>query len=208
MVSLQLKGCKYCNQLPPLGQLPQLKELRIIKFDGLVTLGSEFYGSGTSYVTKSFPTLEILSCDSLKFLPLDHFPSLKSLDVWGCKNLEALTVSESDVTTTTLNSLQFLCVRHCPNFMSFPKGGFAAPKLTLLTINYCDKLNSLPEKMHHLMPNLKELQLQGCPKIESSTMTTLKIKICNKLNEGKQNHSDPLFARLEGLASAQSPSSS
>lgn len=309
LVALQLKGCKYCYKLPPLGQLPFLKELRIIKFDGFVTLGSDFYGSRTS-LTSSFPSLEILrfeymsvwenwcpdaekagseafchlrefhiescpkltgdlpsnlpslailvirdcknllcslpispvlrvlnvqncenlefpvhapwchksltslylhgSCDSLKFLPLDLFPNLKSLDIWGCKNLESLTVlvSDSDITPPTFKSLHSLCIRHCPNFMSFPKGGFAAPKLTLLTINYCEKLNSLPEQMHQLMPSLKELQLRGCPQIESSTMRPLRIRICNKLMEGKQNHSDPLFARLEGLASVNSPSSS
>ncbi|KAJ1432397.1 P-loop containing nucleoside triphosphate hydrolase [Sesbania bispinosa] len=309
LVSLQLKGCKYCYKLPPLGQLPMLKELQIIKFEGLVNVGSEFYGNRTSVADERyFPALEILriecmsswekwcsdaenagsrafchlrelyiescpkltgdlpcnlpsltllvirdckrllcslpkapllrvlniqnceklefpvhapwyhqsltslylhdSCDSLMFLPLDLFPNLKSLDIWGCKNLEALTVSESDSTPQNLKSLHSLCIRHCPNFISFPKGGFEAPMLTLLTINYCEKLNSLPEKMHDLMPSLKELQLRGCPQIESSTMRPLRIRICNKLMEGKQNHSDPLFARLKGLASIHSPSSS
>lgn len=315
LVSLQLKGCKYCYKLPPLGQLPMLKELHIVKFEGLVSLGSEFYGNRTC-VTGSFPALEILriesmsawekwcsdadnelgssrafchlrelyiescpklkgnlpsnlpsltllvirdckrlhcslpnalglrvlniqnceklefpvhapcyhhqsltslylhdSCDSLVLLPLDHFPNLKSLDIWGCKNLEALSVSASDAnvanaTPPSFNSLRSLCIRHCPNFRTFPKGGFAAPKLTLLTINYCEKLNSLPQRMHDLMPSLKELQLRGCPQIESSTMRPLRIRICNKLMEGKQNHSDPLCARLEGLASIHSPSSS
>ncbi|TKY53596.1 putative disease resistance RPP13 protein 1 [Spatholobus suberectus] len=308
LVFLQLKGCKYCYKLPPLGQLPMLKELQISKFEGLVSVGSEFLGNGTSSVTDCFPALEILkieymsawekwypnaenagsrafchlrefhiencpkltgdlpgnlpsltllviryckrllcslpkapalrvlniqnceslefpvhalwchqsltslflhgSCDSLMSLPLDLFPNLKSLDIWGCKNLEALTVSASDATPPNLESLHSLCIRHCPNFTSFPRGGFAAPKLTLLTINYCERLNSLPEQMHDLMPSLKEVQLRGCPKIESSTMRPLRIRICSKLMEGKQNLSDPLFARLEGLAIVQSPSSS
>ncbi|XP_057431383.1 putative disease resistance RPP13-like protein 1 [Lotus japonicus] len=309
LVFLQLKGCKYCYKLPPLGQLPMLKELQIIKFEGLVNVGSEFYGNRTC-ATESFPALEILriesmtalekwcsgadmagsrafshlrefyiegcpklrgdlprnlpsltllvirdckrllcslprspalrvlniqnceklefpmhetwyhqsltslflldSCDSLMLLPLDLFPNLKSLDIWRCKNLEALTVSasDSDATPPNLKSLHSLCIRHCPKFLSFPKGGFAAPNLTLLTISYCERLNSLPEKMNELMPSLKELQLRGCPQIESSTMRPLRIRICNKLMEGKQNHSDPLFARLEGLASIHSPSSS
>lgn len=310
LVSLQLKGCKYCYKLPPLGQLPMLKELQISKFEGLVSVGAEFLGNRTSSATDSFPALEILrieymsawekwypdaenagsrafshlrelhiencpklrgelpgnlpsltllvirdckrlicslpnaaalrvlniqncenlelpvhapwchqsltslflhgSCDSLMFLPLDLFPNLKSLDIWGCKNLEALTVSASDASATPQNfsSLHSLCIRHCPNFTSFPKGGLAAPKLTLLTINYCDKLNSLPEQMHDLMPSLKEVQLRGCPKIKSLTERPLRIRICSKLMEGKQNHSDPLFARLQGLATDQSPSSS
>lgn len=309
LVSLKLKGCKYCYKLPPLGQLPMLKELQIIKFEGLMSLGPEFYGNTTSASTDSFPALEILriesmsawekwcfdaenvdsrafshlrefyiencpkltgnlpgslpsltllvirdckrllcplpkspslrvlniqncqklefhvhapwyhqsltslylidSCDSLMFLPLDLFPNLKSLDIWGCKNLEALTdLSASDATPPNFKSLNSMCIRHCPSFTSFPKGGFAAPKLNLLTINYCQKLISLPENMHEFMPSLKELQLRGCPQIESSTTRPLRIRISNKFMEGKQNHSDPIFARLEGLASVNSPSSS
>ncbi|XP_058724349.1 putative disease resistance RPP13-like protein 1 [Vicia villosa] len=309
MVSLKLKGCKYCYKLPPLGQLPMLKELQIIKFGGVMSVGSEFYGNRTSVSTDFFPALEILrieslstwenwcpdadnvgtrafchlrefyiencpkltgnlpsslpsltllvirdckrllcplpkapslrvlniqncqklefrvhapwyhqtltslylidSCDSLMFLPLDLFPNLKSLDIWGCKNLEALTtVSAPDATPPNFKSLNSMCIRHCPNFTSFPKGGFAAPKLNLLTINYCQKLNSLPENLHEIMPSLKELQLRGCPQIQASTMRPLRIRISNKFMEGKQNHSDPLFARLEGLISVHSPSSS
>ncbi|QCE05593.1 leucine-rich repeat-containing protein [Vigna unguiculata] len=308
LVSVLLNGSKYCYKLPPLGQLPMLKELQISKFEGLVSVGSEFLGNRTSYVTDCFPALEILrieympswekwypnaenagtkaffhlrefhigncpklrgdlpdklpsltllvirdckrllcslpnspslrvlnvqnceslefqvhspcchqsltslflhgSCDSLVFLPLDLFPNIKSLDIWGCKNLEALTVSESDSSPPTFKSLHSLRIRHCPNFTSFPKGGFAASKLTLLTINYCQKLNSLPEQMHDLMPSLKEVQLRGCPKIESSSVRPLRIRICSKHMEGKQNLSDPLFARLKGVATDQSPSSS
>ncbi|KAI5394645.1 hypothetical protein KIW84_061326 [Lathyrus oleraceus] len=76
-----------------------------------------------------------------------------------------------------------------------------------LLFKFNEKLNSLPENMHEFMPSLKELQLRGCPQIESSTMRPLKIRISNKFMEGKQNHYDPLFARLEGLVSVHSPSS-
>ncbi|XP_028788967.1 putative disease resistance RPP13-like protein 1 [Neltuma alba] len=304
MVSLQLKGCKYCCKLPALGQLPSLKELRISRFDGLVSIGPEFFGNPAGAI--SFPALEILrfehmsawenwspeantgckalsqlrelhiescakltgdlpsnlpslklliirdchqllcslptapdlrvlniqSCgnlefpvhgpqcyglltsmylldsfDSLKFLPLDLFHNLKSLDIRGCNNLEALTVSESGATPPNLPSLRSLSIRHCPKFASFTKGGLSAPKLTLLTINYCQKLKSLPEQIHNLMPSLKEVQLRGCPQMESFEMRPLRVRICNKLREEKQNLSDPVFASFEGLSSICSPSS-
>lgn len=309
LVSLQLKGCKYCCKLPALGQLRSLKELRISRFDGLVSIDSEFFGNETRYsaATKSFPALEILrfehmaawekwsspdadtgckafcqlrelhieSCtkltgdlpsnlpslklliitdcnqllcslpisldlrvlniqncenlefpvhgpqhyqfltsmylhdsfDSLKFLPLDLFPNLKSLDIRGCKNLQALTVSDSDVPPPNLSSLRSLSIKHCPKFASFTKGGIAAPKLTLLTINFCEKLKSLPEQMHVLMPSLKEVQIRHCPQMESSSVRPLRIRICDKLREEKQNLSDPVFARFEGPSSICSPSS-
>lgn len=202
--SLTFLVIRDCKNL--LCSLPTTPALRVLNIQNCENLELPVHAT---WFHQSLTSLYLLgSCDSLKSLPLDLFPNLKSLDIWGCKNLEALTVSASDATPPNFKSLHSLCIRHCPNFISFPKGGFAAPKLTLLTINYCEKLNSLPEQIHHLMPSLKELQLRGCPQIESSTMRPLRIRICNKLMEGKQNHSDPLFARLEGLASVQSPSSS
>ncbi|KAF7820163.1 putative disease resistance RPP13-like protein 1 [Senna tora] len=202
--SLKLLIITDCKQLHC--PLPTAPDLRVLNLQNCGNLEFPVHVPQCYQLLTSLYLLS--SCDSLKFLPLDLFPNLKSLDIWGCKNLEAFTVSVSDVLPPNLSSLRSLIIRHCPNFISFPEGGFAAPKLTLLTINYCEKLKSLPEQMHRLMPSLKEVQLRGCPQIESSTMRSLSIRISDKVREGKQNLSDPLFARFEGLASVCSPSSS
>ena len=60
MVSLKLYNCKFCFSLPPLGQLPALKKLKIKHFDGVFGVGGEFYGNGFSTI-KPFRSLEYLS---------------------------------------------------------------------------------------------------------------------------------------------------
>ncbi|XP_022730894.1 putative disease resistance RPP13-like protein 1 isoform X3 [Durio zibethinus] len=50
IVSLRLSHCKYCFFLPPLGQLPSLKELFIIGFDAVERVGLEFYRNSLSTV--------------------------------------------------------------------------------------------------------------------------------------------------------------
>ena len=290
LVCLSLKHCKYCHILPPLGQLPSLKELHISKFKGLVSIGPEFYGVGCCAGNQHFPSLEILtfysmpawekwihevdhegckpfpclrelhleecpqlsgdlpsflpsltnltmryckqlvtslprapsmhalhidncwkveilqqlngchqslesleihnSCHSLKSFPLDFFPNLKSLVIWGCENLESLTASvpQREGPLELLTSLNSLCIWRCPNFVTFPDGGLPTPNLTSLKVRYCNKLRSLPEGMHNLLPSLKELQVWSCPEIESLpngglpiNLKSLKIRDCDKL---------------------------
>ncbi|XP_061347111.1 putative disease resistance RPP13-like protein 1 [Gastrolobium bilobum] len=285
LVCLSLKHCKYCYIMPPLGQLPSLKELHISKFKGLVSIGPEFYGVGCCARNhQPFPSLEILtfysmpawekwthhevdhescrafpclrelhleecpillgdlpiylpsltnltmrdckqlatsfpsapsirtidncwkvelleqingchqslesleihnSCFSLKSFPLDFFPSLKSLVIWGCENLEYLTAS---VQLELLTSLHSLCIWRCPNFVAFPNGGLPTPNLTSLKVRYCNKLRSLPERMQSFLTSLKELLVWSCPEIESlpngglpTNLESFKIRDCDKL---------------------------
>lgn len=299
LLFMELQGSKYCYKLPPLGQLPSLKELRIAKFDGLVSVGSEFYGNGSSVVTESFGSLETLrienmsawedwqhpneankafavlkelhinscprlkndlpvnlpsltllvirdckklisslpttssalkvlnidncgnlkfpahvclfhqtltslylhnSVDSLELLLLDIFPNLKSLDVSGCKNLEALAVSgKMRLRPPILDSLRSLSISNCPKLVSFPTEGFFAPKLTLLSIDYCEELKSLPPKMDQHMPSLIELQLWRCPQIQPiekwpSDLRSVSIWNCDKLiaRQLEWNQSNPI----------------
>ena len=70
LVSLRLEDCKYCLLLPSVGLLPFLKHLAIRGFDGIVSIGAEFYGS----ISLPFASLETLI-----------FSSMKEWEEWECK---------------------------------------------------------------------------------------------------------------------------
>ncbi|XP_028095150.1 putative disease resistance RPP13-like protein 1 [Camellia sinensis] len=58
MVRLSLDNCEYCLSLPPFGQLPSLKDLKISRMQGITKVGREFYGD--SSLSKPFQSLETL----------------------------------------------------------------------------------------------------------------------------------------------------
>ncbi|KAF7836197.1 putative disease resistance RPP13-like protein 1 [Senna tora] len=306
LVCLSIRRCKYCYILPPLGQLPSLKELHLSKFKELVSVEPEFYGVDSCEGKQPFPSLEILtfygmpawekwihevdhescrafprlrelhleecprlvgnlpsylpsltnltmryckqlesslprapslcsfhidncwklqileqengchhslesleihnSCHSLKSFPLDLFPNLKSLVIWGCENLESLTASGSyreGQLHQHLNSLHSICIWRCPNFVTFPEGGLPTPNLTSLKVRYCIKLRSLPQEMHSLLPSLNELQVWSCPEIESFpygglpiNLKSLRIRDCDKLITGRMDWNMQLLTSL------------
>ncbi len=137
-----------------------------------------------------YPSLERLELqggyDSLWSFPLEFYPKLKNLEMYGCENLESFSVL--DGSHQDLTSLTLLVIRNCPNFVSFPSGGLCAPNLTQVTIINCKNFKSLPERMHTLLPSLVALLLSWCPELESfpdgglpSNLKTLDIYYCDKL---------------------------
>jgi Leucine-rich repeat (LRR) protein len=312
VASLHLRNCNHCCSLPPLGQLPSLQVLSIVGLDGVVIVGREFYGSGSSS-TKPFGVLKDLKfenmlkweewfsfdtentggafpqlkklyikdcpkltgvlpvhlpclvklnihecpqlvaslprassqckmmvencntvvlfnesptgiqeleirqfdaveltirscmklelpmhlgfssleylmldgCDYLKSFPLDLFPNLRRLEIWGCGNLESLTVQEQHEHDLLLSLID---INGCPNFVYFPKGGLHAPSLKEFCITNCGSLPSLPNNMHILLSSLKKLYIQDCPEVESfpegglpSNLNEIHIENCEKL---------------------------
>ncbi|CAI0386787.1 unnamed protein product [Linum tenue] len=192
MASIELRGCKHCSSLPPLGQLGSLKNLSIVAFDAVLAVGPEFYGSSpmgkksfgslkTLLFEKmenwqewnsagrigsgAFPVLEqlyIKDCPNLSKAMPSKLPCLETLVIEGCQQLNMATIP-SDRATYCMH----LEVSNCPNLVSFPKGGLLAPNLTQLLLQSCLKLKSLPEKMHSLIPSLLLLRLTDCPELES-----------------------------------------
>ncbi|XP_059651919.1 putative disease resistance RPP13-like protein 1 [Cornus florida] len=88
------------------------------------------------------------SCDSLKSLSLSFFPKLCSLNIWRCKNFEALSLPDE---------LQ---------------------NLTKIEIYNCEKLKLLPQRMHTHLPSLQSLEIWNCPEVESFPDGGLPANIC------------------------------
>ena len=55
----------------------------------------------------------------------------------------------------------------CLDFVSFPNRRLCAQKLSMIVIRHCKRLNSLPKRMHTLLPSLEFLQLKECPELKS-----------------------------------------
>ncbi|RYR75198.1 hypothetical protein Ahy_A02g009873 isoform C [Arachis hypogaea] len=104
--------------------------------------------------------LLIHSCDSLTSLSLDVFPNLRNLEIYYCRNLESVSMSEAPHA-----ALQCLSIRGCSKLVSFAGEGLAAPNLTHLQVAYCDKLEALPRDMKSLLPSLHTLEVYCCPNI-------------------------------------------
>ncbi|KAL6312087.1 hypothetical protein AAG906_015481 [Vitis piasezkii] len=90
MVSLNLRNCKHCSSLPPLGQLSSLRYLSISGMCGIekvVERMATFDGEGGV-----FPRLQVLciwKCPKLTGELPDCLPSLTKLEINGCQQLVA-----------------------------------------------------------------------------------------------------------------------
>jgi len=166
--SLHLNNCKFCCSLPPLGQLPSLQDLSIVGLNGVVTVGHDFYGIGSS--------------------SMQPFGALKVISFKNMLNWEEWVSFDPGNECEAFPSLRNLIIHDCPNFASFLKEGLFAPNLEEFQITKCRSLQSLPDKMHILLPSLEELHIEDCPEVESfpegglpSNLNTISISNCDKL---------------------------
>ncbi|RWR75820.1 putative disease resistance protein RGA1 [Cinnamomum micranthum f. kanehirae] len=97
LVEITLEGCWRCH-LPPLGELPFLKVLRIYKLKNVECIGNEFYGNE---VSGGFPSLEILEIRDMEKLKTWSglewkgervFPSLNKLNISFCPMLTTVEI--------------------------------------------------------------------------------------------------------------------
>ncbi|XP_057457658.1 putative disease resistance RPP13-like protein 1 [Lotus japonicus] len=123
MVYLCIRDCDHCWSLPPLGQLLSLRALYISGMKSVKTVGTEFYGSGSSSF-QPFPSLEVLS---LKEMPeweewnliggtAIEFPSLRCLSLENCPKLKGTLPTKLPSLTFELSGcpLLFPIAMVCP----------------------------------------------------------------------------------------------
>ena len=109
LVSLQLRGCRNCSTLPPVGQLTHLKRLKISSMARVEHVGSEFYG------TAFFQSLEKLSFEDMPNLEKwlccgELFPHLQKLSMRACPKLIGKLPEH-------LRSLEELEIYKCPHLL-------------------------------------------------------------------------------------------
>ncbi|KAL2944385.1 putative disease resistance RPP13-like protein 1 [Bienertia sinuspersici] len=174
MVVTKLIGCSRCKRLPPLGQLPSLKELVVENMSGITTVGLELYGAGC---LSPFPSLKILKFKNMgnweKWLTLTPsvdnnkkaFPCLEELKISRCPMLQG------DI-PPYLPFLKRLEIIRC-NVMkvSLP----SSPMLQILNIHTCQEItvNNLPLTLQVLHIEGVEIE-QSAKEWELHLLTSLK----------------------------------
>ncbi|KAG6678804.1 hypothetical protein I3842_14G099800 [Carya illinoinensis] len=185
ITSLHLKNCEYCRSLPPVWQIPSLQTLSIIGFDRIITVGPEFYGTGSSSPFEALKVLRfenmlnwekwcpfrvenegaafphlgelcIINCPKLTgSLPV-HLPSLAKIVISECHQLVAERLLSSN------SCLQELEICDCSSLLSLPTGGLPST-LKQLVLRNCWKFEVAAHIDHSF---LEELCLYCCDSLE------------------------------------------
>ncbi|KAL6326142.1 hypothetical protein AAG906_001017 [Vitis piasezkii] len=196
LVFLQLKDCKSCSSLPPLGQLRSLKDLYIVKMDRVQKVGAELYGNngcGSSSI-KPFGSLAILWFQEMleweEWVCSEvEFPCLKELHIVKCpklkgdipKYLPQLTDLEitPSICELVLNKCDDVMVRSVGCLTSLTSLGLSdvckipvelglLHSLGELSVYGCSELEELPTILHNLT-SLKHLEIYPDDSLSSFT---------------------------------------
>ncbi|KAK8619049.1 hypothetical protein V6N13_133018 [Hibiscus sabdariffa] len=171
LVELKLFHCKNVRNLPPLGQYPSLKILKIEGLKSVRGIGNEFYMNGCDE-NKSiilFPALEIFTLENMpqvkEWLEVEPtipaFPSLKVLEIGNCGNLNSVPRMSRFSSLEKLqiyncsqlgwigdeafsSSLKEIEVSGCQNLCKIGEALLASTCLTNVHISSCDNLRSIP----------------------------------------------------------------
>ncbi|PKU72371.1 Putative disease resistance protein [Dendrobium catenatum] len=145
---------KSCTQLPPLGQLPELRELDIVRATKVKKIGPEFFGSDVNSTRIAFPKLERLL--------ISDFPELEEWSFGAQVKKNAC-----------LSCLQQLTIKQCWLLKQLPEGLKYSP-MKILEIHFAGSLKSI----ENLPAEIEELKLNGCINLKQVCCApTLKILI-------------------------------
>ncbi|MFS7926027.1 putative P-loop containing nucleoside triphosphate hydrolase, leucine-rich repeat domain superfamily [Helianthus anomalus] len=160
LISVSLRGCKQCTSLPPLGQLPSLKELYIEDINEVKAMGSELIGTG-----RAFTSLEVL-----------ELRNMKRLEVWS-----------TPIEVVLFPCLKKLVIRGCPNLVQVSPG--ALPLLNILEVSECESgllrklvqvASSIKELKIESMLRLNDVAWRGVIEYLGGVEVLLIIK-CNEI---------------------------
>ncbi|GKE99590.1 NB-ARC domains-containing protein, partial [Tanacetum coccineum] len=202
LTCVQIRGCRKCTFLPPLGQLPSLKKLNIQSLNEVKVVGSEFLGTGIAFpkleslrfekmsgwevwstnsgvVDAAFPrlqTLAIVDCPNLVEVSFEALPTMRDLDLRGCGDgvLTSLIHVASAVTNLTIYNISGLSDEVWRGVMeSEAKVSKVLVNLRKLKISNCSKMVSLGEKEEE----------DGCNQLTS--LRILELLSCQNLERCK-----------------------
>ncbi|KAI8553449.1 hypothetical protein RHMOL_Rhmol05G0017000 [Rhododendron molle] len=177
---IELRNCKNCLKLPPIGQLPLLRRLSIWRMDKLNYIDDDLPDGG-------FPSLEVLKLYHLSSLNglsrkkgtiKELFPLLHRMEIADCSNFSFRSIS----------SLKTLSVEeHCPNVLL--ESISTCESLTSLEVSGNEEAICFPEEVLRNLTLLKSLRIERFTKLKSfpnglahlKALKSLSINRCDKL---------------------------
>ncbi|XXG54640.1 hypothetical protein AAC387_Pa03g2464 [Persea americana] len=203
---IKLVQCVGLKHLPPLGQLPSLKVLELIRLQNVEYIGDEIYGN---VVSAEFPSLEELTIRGMGKLRIWSgrksrriFPRLVKLKIYDCPMLtkvvlfpysEHLTIDSSLVSGAEplcqgmLQNLTHLKIANCTQLEDVRVGLQNLTTLKSMSLRKCDLLSFPVEEMRGLIA-LQELTIDSGDRLISFSkelhhiclLKSLKMKGCYK----------------------------
>ncbi|KAL5803767.1 hypothetical protein ACOSQ3_030567 [Xanthoceras sorbifolium] len=194
---------KLAGKLP--NHLPSLEELVIhecaklvVPFTSLPMLGKLEIDGCRSMVCSNVTDLK-----SLNFINVSNISEFSNWFEQRFQNVECLQIDDCEKLLYfwqkqirlekplqglhSLTSLRELCIKNCPNLEFLPEANFLQ-SLSVLKIENCNALISLPEGLNHQNTCLESLRIRGCHSLKfiaksqlPSSLKRLEVKSCEKL---------------------------
>ncbi|XP_057781443.1 putative disease resistance protein RGA4 [Salvia miltiorrhiza] len=203
LMSLTLWNCDECEEIPSLGQLPNLKSLGLEGLSNVKCINSSFYGMVNKDTRIVFPALERLELYRMPKLAewaeieisdgseVKLFPRLQHLRIIGCEKLMSVPSHVSS------------CLQHLSIYKidveCLPADWLLSNSETLsyLEISYCRKLREISNRCGEeesegrsftitslpIFPRLKDLTLDRVPKLSLETVDGILQGCCHSLND-------------------------
>ncbi|XP_057781717.1 putative disease resistance protein RGA3 [Salvia miltiorrhiza] len=155
LMSLSLIDCKECEGIPMLGQLPNLKSLKLEGWSNLKCINSSFYGMVNKDTRIVFPALE-----KLELIDMPKLTEWVEIEVSGGSEVKLF------------HRLQHLEIKWCEQLMSVPGLG-QLPNLKSLKLEGWSNLKCINSSFYGMVnndtrivfPSLEELILEHMPKL-------------------------------------------
>ncbi|KAM7486538.1 hypothetical protein LguiA_002547 [Lonicera macranthoides] len=190
LVEIELRGCENCEYLPMLGQLPHLRELKLVEMPNLKCIDTSFYYHGRHHSgdinerSVYFPSLisfklyVMPNLDEWKEVEKLIFPRLEELKIEGCPKLTTVP--------RCFTSIKKLRVRDVNSNLPLTNICRNLTTLTYLTIDKVAELTYLPDGLLENNKSITNLDIFNSP-IKSlvfpnlASLEDLHIDTCEEL---------------------------
>ncbi|KAI4328627.1 hypothetical protein L6164_020963 [Bauhinia variegata] len=165
---MNLSGCELLEELP---NMSKASKLEIVDLSRCIRLNHVHHSIISNH---NLVELYLTNCKRLQRLQSHvHLRSLKHLSAFNCPNLKEFSISSERLETL---SLAWTCIENVSSAITLG----LINSLTTLNLN-CAKLVSLPASIKHL-PNLEQLHLCGCSRLQSIPELPRSIKVLDASN--------------------------